>query len=71
MQNFDELSQQDRLTAIMRASQWRKEHLEHVKRLMSDTGTYPPSGSDIDRPELWKPAHWRWFETLVPIKPKG
>ena len=48
---------------VERARIWYRAHREHVDLLVaiSDAGGYPPSGSDISQPELWKPAHWRWF----------
>lgn len=40
------------------------EHREHINNLIkNETKSYPPSGSDCFRPELWKAAHWRWFLT--------
>jgi len=42
---------------------WYARHAQHVKSLeRSSTGSYPPSGSDCSRPDLWKGAHWAWFE---------
>ena len=45
-----------------RARLWRDAHRDHVVALM-DNGIveYEPTGSDAARPELWKPAHWRWW----------
>jgi len=52
---------------IEKAEQWQRKHSDHVKRLLSGClsgyGTYEPTGSDASSPELWKPAHWRWFFT--------
>jgi hypothetical protein len=46
-----------------RARDWYVAHKPHVDRLVkgSDQKPYPASGSDISRPELWKPEHWKWF----------
>ena len=48
------------------AREWRTAHGGHVANLMriGPSGAdhvYPPSGSDVIRPELWSGAHWRWF----------
>jgi hypothetical protein len=49
-------------TDIERAREWYAEHKAHVDRLMEDCNqAWPMSGSDIARPELWKPAAWNWF----------
>lgn len=48
-----------------RARAWRDEHTDHVQRLLNSTDgaclIYPPSGSDVVHPELWRPPHWRWL----------
>lgn len=63
---FHDLSSSDRLRAILSATKWRNEHSDHVSRIVAGGSPYirpyPPSGSDIFRPELWKPAMWRWLE---------
>jgi len=50
---------------IVHADQWRIKHRDHVARLIAGTESggrnYEPSREDVNRPELWKPAHWRWF----------
>lgn len=51
---------------ILRAYDWYAEHSNHVDSLTkgltrSFVDEYPPSGSDCNRPELWKPAHWKWL----------
>jgi hypothetical protein len=47
---------------IVHADNWRRRHRLHVQRLIEEAGnSYPPSREDASRPELWKPAHWRWF----------
>ena len=48
---------------IEKAKKWYTEHKEHVDRLHNSTNySYPPTESlDIDNPNLWKGAHWRWF----------
>jgi hypothetical protein len=44
------------------AKQWFESHKKHVKRLMTTSDqSYPATGSDARRPELWKGAHWNYF----------
>lgn len=45
------------------ARAWYEEHRAHVDRMCTAYAgpAYPPSGSDCIRPELWKPAHWKWL----------
>ena len=51
---------------IERATEWRVIHLRHVLTLEADgESSYPPAKEDAGRPELWKPAHWRWFRENV------
>jgi len=44
------------------ALRWYREHENHVQGLIGVLTSYSPSEEDIGRPELWKPAHWRWFK---------
>jgi hypothetical protein len=57
----DEFQQSD----IDAGKVWHRKHSEHVRSLLSSRDdldySYPPSGSDVLHPELWKGAHWRWF----------
>lgn len=47
---------------IVRASDWYHAHWHHVNALMKGSNqSYPASGSDIARPEMWKPGHWNYF----------
>lgn len=50
--------------ACAKATRWWSDHDAHVRRLLKSEGAiaYPPTGSDVYRPELWRPPHWRWFE---------
>lgn len=49
-------------TDATRALFWRDRHIPHVDSLVARSEhSYPPSGSDTFRPELWKAAHWRWL----------
>jgi hypothetical protein len=52
--------------AILKAQAWRSQHAKHAARLIAgkegEKAAYPPSGSDVSRPELWRAPHWRWLE---------
>jgi len=51
------------LRDIETALLWRARHVDHVANLVANApAAYPPSGSDCSRPELWKGAHWKWFQ---------
>jgi hypothetical protein len=44
------------------ARRWRSERPDHVRLIAAGDGVaYPPSGSDLHRPELWRAPHWRWL----------
>ena len=62
---FNEFLLEDQFKWSRRASIWYELHREHVESLILDEKeSYPPSGSDCGKPELWKPGHWRWFFKL-------
>lgn len=65
MRSFEEFSEKEQAEAFVKAIAWDAEHKMHVIKLVRDAETakvsYSPSGSDCFRPELWKPAHWKWF----------
>jgi hypothetical protein len=47
---------------IKRAGKWYDAHKDHVDALMRGCHkSYPMSGSDISRPELWKAAAWNYY----------
>lgn len=47
---------------IRMAAKWQSQHSKFVDALLTDAGkACPPTGSVVCRPELWKPAHWKWF----------
>lgn len=59
---YDDLNDAERKEMLTKATAWQTKHNEHVKRLIKEADTsYPPSGSDMFHPELWKRAHWKWF----------
>lgn len=48
--------------AEKRAATWYKNHQEHVDGLVAEVdNAYAPSAEDFSSPQLWKPAHWKWF----------
>lgn len=52
-------------SAIEAAKKWRSKHFTHVLSLVvRGDATYPPSGSDVIRPELWKASHWKWLQEI-------
>lgn len=63
---WESLTQEDKNEVVCLAFEWQKSHEEHVTKLLKTNDfdySYPPSGSDLLHPELWKAAHWRWFVT--------
>ena len=60
---FESLNENDKERVVNRGYKWRLKYKRRVAQLISaaDGHCYPPSGSDLNHPELWKPAHWRWF----------
>jgi hypothetical protein len=62
---FAEFSLDDQLIWCARANAWYDKHKPHVESLLhEEKQSYPPSGSDCGKPELWKAGHWRWFFKL-------
>jgi len=63
MLEFEDLEYKEQEKIIQEGLDWMHEHMKHVDSLTFDgeKTVYPPSGSDLYRPSLWKPAHWRWF----------
>lgn len=48
-----------------KAMVWYTNHQSHVESLIfEEKESYPPSGSDCGKPELWKGGHWRWYFKL-------
>ncbi len=50
---------------VEKAITWRNRHMRHVDDLVANApASFPPSGSDVLSPELWKGGHWKWlYET--------
>lgn len=48
---------------IEKAREWYENHTDHVNSLIIPYKgvIYEPSDEDREHPELWKPAHWKWF----------
>ncbi len=47
---------------ISRGFAWYAQHKDHVDSLVKiQKDSFPMSGSDISRPELWKAGGWKWF----------
>ena len=45
------------------ANNWRLDHQKHVESLIDNAEkSYPPDGSDVTHPALWRGPHWRWFK---------
>lgn len=60
---FPEFDKEYQAECTERALAWGVKHLDHVAklRLSEIEYTYPPSGSDCGKPELWKGGSWNWF----------
>lgn len=70
IQEIKDLSLKEWSDLQTNASNWNERHKDHVQRIREETSySYPPSGSDMLRPELWKGAHWNWFFESLPQKP--
>jgi hypothetical protein len=62
---FDEWPEEQQREWRFSANEWYSGHSKHVERLLQEESTsYPPSGSDCGKPELWKSGHWRWHFKL-------
>lgn len=65
MQEFDNLTEQEKESVLEKAMAWYTEHENHVDQMLELLGVRTkgirPSGSDMFRPELWKDIHWKWF----------
>ncbi len=62
MTRFEELTEEQQVSVLHAAAEWQESHYEEVQEMrQSSSYSYPPSGSDMFHPELWKPQHWRWL----------
>lgn len=61
--NYENLSILEQYNIIQTAFRWENNHRSYVKNLIRSekNDSYPPSGSDMYHPELWKPTHWKWL----------
>ena len=63
MKQVKDLTRAEKVKMIDLADDWKLKHEKHVWELRKGyKEAYPPAGSDMFRPELWKGAHWNWFE---------
>lgn len=63
MKKWQDLNKEEKEFCSKSAIDWYQKHKHHVDQLTrkyNDAG-YAPSGSDMFNPELFKPAHWKWF----------
>jgi hypothetical protein len=50
---------------LAQAEVWFERHVHRVlESVKQETHEVSPSGSDCNRPELWKGCHWKWFLKL-------
>lgn len=63
MTPFYTLSDGEKRTALKWAREFYDQNVKHCRKLIAyaETDGYPPSGSDIFHPALWKGSHWKWF----------
>lgn len=62
MIQWTDTTSSDRVMIRQRAEDYKHEHASHVHRLYKSARTaIAPSGSDLFKPELWKPIHWKWY----------
>jgi hypothetical protein len=68
-QQYNSLNNEEKTNISIKALNWYKEHKDHVKKIMQEEKkySYSPSGSDMFRPELWKGAHWNWFNIMITL----
>lgn len=63
MKTFNDLSQTEKNEVASRAQIFRLDHAKIVNQAIKIAdAAFAPSGSDLFRPELWKPGHWKWFD---------
>ena len=70
MVEYEQLKEEEKKEVYTTAFTWGHDHADHLSNLLEEdyckfvTNKIAPSGSDLFKPELWKPCHWRWFLTL-------
>ncbi|MBK8467848.1 MAG: hypothetical protein IPL32_18710 [Chloracidobacterium sp.] len=61
---YDTPDQRDQM-AIQNGEEWFLKHEPHVRNVVlcrsRSASHIEPTGSDKERPELWKDIHWLWF----------
>ncbi len=63
---FDSLSPEIRSLIFEKACDWFYLHENEITIAMNNEFVdYPPSGTDIYMPEVWKGVHWKWFMRLI------
>jgi hypothetical protein len=64
MKQYKDLTEEEQKEVYNKAFTWKHDYADHVAKLL-DQSKYEyavvPSGSDLFKPELWKPCHWKWF----------
>jgi len=62
MQEFKDLTEEQQVSVLATAAEWKENHFNHIKSLVKDKKyAIAPSGIDMFHPELWKGIHWIWF----------
>lgn len=65
MLQFKDCTDAEQQTILTSAHKyWKKYHSSLIKLVGDENHEVLPSGSDLFRPELWKPMHWKWFLAL-------
>jgi hypothetical protein len=65
MKQWSDLEFSEQQEIKQKANDWWDKYKSHVDSLIkSNPLSFPPSGSDMFHPELFKAAHWRWFKEM-------
>lgn len=69
---YSEMSSFEKLDVITNGLRFFFIHRDHIAKFMFGIDEVViPSGSDLMRPELWKPQHWKWFNSIVTVEREG
>ena len=64
---YNDLTPDEKLNVYTIAFTYVHDNADRVANLREETqDSIAPSGYDLHRPDLWKPAHWNWFHKLNP-----